>query len=93
VLSENEKIKVKLVGVDQKTGKFKLSRKVLMQKPEGMSEGRRGVEGQRKDERPRFDERREDRPLRERPKIERSQQQNNEKESQESPQSNAEKEG
>jgi len=28
-------VKVKLIGVDNKTGKFKLSRKVLMPKPEG----------------------------------------------------------
>ena len=35
VLSEGDNIKVKLLGVDNKTGKFKLSRKVLMAKPEG----------------------------------------------------------
>jgi polyribonucleotide nucleotidyltransferase len=34
VLKEGEKIKVKLVGIDVKTGKFKLSRKILMPKPE-----------------------------------------------------------
>lgn len=34
VLKEGEKVKVKLIGIDQKTGKFKLSRKVLMPKPE-----------------------------------------------------------
>ena len=34
VLSEGDNIKVKLLGVDNKTGKFKLSRKVLMPKPE-----------------------------------------------------------
>jgi polyribonucleotide nucleotidyltransferase len=34
VLNEGDIIKVKLIGVDQKTGKFKLSRKVLMPKPE-----------------------------------------------------------
>jgi polyribonucleotide nucleotidyltransferase len=28
-------VKVKLIGIDLKTGKFKLSRKVLMAKPEG----------------------------------------------------------
>lgn len=38
VLSEGEKVKVKLVGTDPKTGKFKLSRKVLMPKPEGYVE-------------------------------------------------------
>jgi polyribonucleotide nucleotidyltransferase len=34
VLKEGEKIKVKLLEVDQKTGKFKLSRKVLLPKTE-----------------------------------------------------------
>ena len=34
VLSEGEVVKVKLVGKDPKTGKFKLSRKVLLPKPE-----------------------------------------------------------
>ena len=36
VLKEGDVIKVKLIGIDHKTGKFKLSRKVLMPKPEGM---------------------------------------------------------
>lgn len=35
VLKEGDTVKVKLIGVDQKTGKFKLSRKALMPKPEG----------------------------------------------------------
>jgi polyribonucleotide nucleotidyltransferase len=35
VLNEGDMVKVKLIGLDQKTGKFKLSRKVLMPKPEG----------------------------------------------------------
>ncbi len=81
VLSENEKIKVKLVGTDPKTGKFKLSRKILMPKPEGMQEDRRGGsgEGHRREERPRFEGRRDDRREGgERPKIERSQRQINE---------------
>lgn len=34
VLKEGDEIKVKLIGVDQKTGKFKLSHKVLLPKPE-----------------------------------------------------------
>ncbi len=37
VLNEGDMVKVKLVGVDPKTGKFKLSRKALMPKPEGMA--------------------------------------------------------
>lgn len=35
VLKEGDVIKVKLVGTDPKTGKYKLSRKVLLPKPEG----------------------------------------------------------
>jgi polyribonucleotide nucleotidyltransferase len=34
VLKEGDKLKVKLIGIDNKTGKYKLSRKVLMPKPE-----------------------------------------------------------
>lgn len=38
VLAEGDTVKVKLIGLDQKTGKFKLSRKALMPKPEGMQQ-------------------------------------------------------
>lgn len=38
VLNEGDNIKIKLVGLDPKTGKFRLSRKVLMEKPEGYVE-------------------------------------------------------
>jgi polyribonucleotide nucleotidyltransferase len=34
VLKEGDKIRVKLIGIDQKTGKFKLSHKVLIPKPQ-----------------------------------------------------------
>jgi len=34
VLKEGDMVKVKLIGIDHKTGKFKLSRKVLMPKPD-----------------------------------------------------------
>ena len=34
ILKEGDKIQVKLIGVDPKTGKFKLSRKALLPKPE-----------------------------------------------------------
>jgi polyribonucleotide nucleotidyltransferase len=34
ILKEGDTVKVKLIGVDPKTGKFKLSRKALMAKPE-----------------------------------------------------------
>ncbi len=37
VLNEGDKVKVKLVGVDPKSGKFKLSRKALIPKPESSS--------------------------------------------------------
>jgi polyribonucleotide nucleotidyltransferase len=40
VLNEGDVVKVKLTGTDPKTGKFKLSRKVLLPKPEGMSDDR-----------------------------------------------------
>ena len=64
VLNEGDKVKVKLTGTDPKTGKFKLSRKVLLPKPEGMKEerpreNREGgdrPQGQR-GERPRFEKR------------------------------------
>ncbi len=39
VLNEGDKVKVKLVDVDPKTGKYRLSRKALMPKPEGMNSG------------------------------------------------------
>ncbi len=37
VLNEGDKVKVKLMDVDPKTGKFRLSRKALMPKPEGIT--------------------------------------------------------
>lgn len=39
-LKEGDEIEVKLVDIDQKTGKFKLSRKVLLPRPEGMENER-----------------------------------------------------
>ena len=39
-LKEGDSIEVKLVDIDQKTGKFKLSRKVLLPRPEGMENER-----------------------------------------------------
>ena len=38
VLKEGDKVKVKLIGTDPKTGKLRLSRKALMPKPEGYVE-------------------------------------------------------
>jgi len=42
VLNEGDVVKVKLTGTDPKTGKFKLSRKVLLPKPEQQGQGQRG---------------------------------------------------
>lgn len=76
ILNEGDKVKVKLTGTDPKTGKFKLSRKVLLPKPEGMQDrgdrGDRDGGDRRRDERPRFENRREDRPQGERPKLQRN---------------------
>ena len=55
-LKEGDKIQVKLVDIDEKTGKFKLSRRVLLEKPEGY------VERPARRERPDRGERRERRP-------------------------------
>lgn len=51
VMKEGDKIKVKLVGTDPKTGKFRLSRKVLMDKPEGYVEPAEGEDGGERRER------------------------------------------
>ncbi|GAA4754112.1 polyribonucleotide nucleotidyltransferase [Flavisolibacter ginsenosidimutans] len=74
VLNEGDKVKVKLTGTDPKTGKFKLSRKVLLPKPEGMQERSDRSEGgeRRRDDRPRFENRRDERPQGERPKLQRN---------------------
>jgi polyribonucleotide nucleotidyltransferase len=42
VLKEGDKVKVKLIGTDPKSGKFKLSRKVLMPKPDGRRDDENG---------------------------------------------------
>ena len=93
VLNEGDKVKVKLTGTDPKTGKFKLSRKVLLPKPEGMqNSGGERREGQREDRRDggqRFDNRRDDRKQGDRPKLERPQRQNNPEQEQQAPQSDA----
>ena len=47
VLKEGEEIEVKLIGLDEKTGKLKLSRKVLLPKPEGYVEPKRHASGDR----------------------------------------------
>ena len=54
-IKEGDKIKVKLLEIDPKTGKYKLSRRVLLEKPEGYVEPQRRP---RRDGERRFDERR-----------------------------------
>lgn len=57
-IKEGDKIQVKLLEIDQKTGKYKLSRKVLLEKPEGYVEPQRRPRpdrGDRNDRRPRRD--------------------------------------
>jgi len=45
ILKEGDVVKVKLIGIDHKTGKFKLSRKVLMPNPGGQQQRAPQVEG------------------------------------------------
>jgi len=47
-LKEGDKINVKLVEIDQKTGKYKLSHRVLIPKPEGYVERERRPRGERR---------------------------------------------
>ena len=64
VFKEGDPVKVKLIGIDPRTGKFRLSRKALMPRPEGMPpprEDRGGRDGDRRDDRRRDDRRRDDR--------------------------------
>ena len=59
-IKEGDKIKVKLLEIDPKTGKYKLSRRVLLEKPEGYVEPQRRPRGDRRPRRDgerRFDER------------------------------------
>jgi polyribonucleotide nucleotidyltransferase len=49
VLKVGDEVEVKLIGVDPKTGKLKLSRKVLLPKPEGFVEPTRGDRDNRRD--------------------------------------------
>lgn len=78
ILNEGDAIKVKLLGVDAKTGKFRLSRKVLMEKPEGYVEKPEGERRERREggDRDRRDNRNGDRrgprPERREPRAERN---------------------
>ena len=57
-IKEGDKIQVKLLEIDPKTGKFKLSHRVLIEKPEGYQERPARERGERR-ERPERGERRE----------------------------------
>ncbi|PSJ74926.1 polyribonucleotide nucleotidyltransferase, partial [Sphingobacteriales bacterium UPWRP_1] len=57
VLKEGEMIMVKLVGVDDRTGKFKLSHKVLLPKPDGTIDDDAGGNDNRNQNRDRGDRR------------------------------------
>jgi len=46
-IKEGDKMRVKLLDIDPKTGKYKLSRRVLMEKPEGYVERERRPRGDR----------------------------------------------
>jgi polyribonucleotide nucleotidyltransferase len=46
-IKEGDEITVKLLDIDPKTGKYKLSRKVLMEKPEGYVERPERERGER----------------------------------------------
>lgn len=80
ILKEGDAIKVKLLGVDAKTGKFRLSRKVLMDKPEGYvekpegerRERREGGDRDRRDRNDRNGDRRGPRPERREPRADRN---------------------
>lgn len=62
VLAEGDSVKIKLIGTDPKSGKLRLSRKVLMPKPEGYKEPeKRERGGDRGDRRGGGDRRRDDR--------------------------------
>lgn len=56
-IKEGDKIKVKLMEIDPKTGKYKLSHRVLMEKPEGYVERERRPRPERGERRGRRDER------------------------------------
>lgn len=60
-IKEGDKIKVKLMEIDPKTGKYKLSHRVLMEKPEGYVERERRPRPERGERRGRRDERHEGR--------------------------------
>jgi polyribonucleotide nucleotidyltransferase len=58
-IKKGNKIKMKLMEIDPKTGKYKLSHHVLMEKPEGYIEHERRPRPERGEHRPRHDDRHE----------------------------------
>ena len=60
-IKEGDKIKVKLMEIDPKTGKYKLSHRVLIEKPEGYVERERRPRPERGERRPRREDRHEGR--------------------------------
>ena len=64
-IKEGDHIQVKLLEIDPKTGKYKLSHRVLEEKPEGLVERPRRPRGDRGDRRPRGERGGERRPRRE----------------------------
>jgi len=65
-IKEGDKIQVKLIDIDPKTGKFKLSRRALIEKPEGYQE-RPARAPRQQGERPQGDRQRGDRQQGDRP--------------------------
>ncbi len=63
-IKEGDKIKVKLMEIDPKTGKYKLSHRVLIEKPEGYVERERRPRPERGERRGRRDERQPRQPRR-----------------------------
>jgi polyribonucleotide nucleotidyltransferase len=61
VLKEGEVIEFQVVGKDPRTGKLKLSRRVLLPKPEGWVDREPAMEGERRERRDRGDRPRRDR--------------------------------
>ena len=69
-IKEGDKIKVKLLDIDSKTGKYKLSRRVLLEKPEGYVEPQRRPRGERRPRRDGEHRHEERRPRRENNDVE-----------------------
>ena len=69
-IKEGDKIKVKLLDIDPKTGKYKLSRRVLLEKPEGYVEPQRRPRGDRRPRRDGENRHEERRPRRENNDVE-----------------------